>query len=65
MGSTNERTAQAAEETSKLRIWYQGSRADIFYIKGKCDSLYISVWGAFRYLKVYYFGANTISLFMK
>ncbi len=31
MGSTNERTAQAAEETSKLRIWYQGSRADIFY----------------------------------
>ena len=31
MGSTNERTAQAAAETSGLRIWYQGERADIFY----------------------------------
>lgn len=31
MASTNERTAQAAAETSELRIWYQGKQAEIFY----------------------------------
>lgn len=31
MGSTNERTAQAVRETSKLRIYYGGEQAEVYY----------------------------------
>lgn len=50
MASTNEKTEQAAEETTGLGIWYQGEPAEIFYYSsnGGATEACKNVWVADR-----------------